>query len=157
MIAEGARVQYVGDGDGGLSIGDRGKVLSNAGSGSHVMWQSGQRRGDITLVANMDLVATNGAQITYDDSLETGQIVTFAVRDVYDHRGDVGLVNALNDEGHFATLGSIAEEALALVTARLREDASMREVLAQLDEDEGAEFISFTATVLLRDAFRGAL
>lgn len=154
-LGDGARVAYAGDGDDGLSVDDRGKVLSAGMSGSHVLWSTGSRTGEITLTANHDLVPVEGARIVYDD-LDSGCLVTFAVRDVHNRRGAAGLLNAMNDEGHLATTAALAEEALALVATRLRQDPSFKEVLAQLEPDDGAEFVTFAAAVILRDAFREA-
>jgi hypothetical protein len=156
FLAEGSRVSYVGDEDNGLHVGDTGKVLSAAGSGSHVLWSTGSRAGDITLEHNMSLVANGQAEFSYDDNLYAGQLVSIAVRDVYVTQGYVGLLNAMNDEGHFATFAPIAEEAVRHVATKIREDASIKEVLSHLDPDEGAEFVSLAASVLLRDAFGGS-
>jgi hypothetical protein len=104
------------------------------------------------LVTDLDVVASGHAARTYDD-LDSGVLVTIAVRDTFDSQGQVGLLNALNEEGHLATFASIAEEAMHTVAARLRQDPSITEVLAHLDPEEGAEFVSFTASILLRDAF----
>jgi len=152
-IPEGARVSYCGDGGDGLVIDDKGKVLSAAGSGSHVMWSTGKRKGEITLTANVDLVATR--TVAYEDDLDSGGLVSVAVRDTYDSGGEVALLNALNEEGHLATFAPIAEEALQMVASRIRQDPSIREVLAQLDDDEGSGFVALAASVLLRDAFGG--
>lgn len=151
-VFDGARVAYAGEEGDGLSVDDRGRVLVAGMTGSHVLWQSGGLSGQITLTANHELTVLHGARPC--DSLDSGGLVAFAVREVYDQGGDAGLLNALNDEGHLATLGSLAEEALGLVAARLREDPSFKEVLAQLDPDDGAEFVAFAASVVLRDAFR---
>lgn len=152
FLAEGTKVSYVGDEDEGLSVGDTGKVISAAGSGSHVLWSTGARTGDITLEHNMHLVA-NGKSFSYN-SFE-GQLVSIAVKDVFESRGSVGLINVLNEEGHFATFAPIAEEAVRHVAAQIREDPSIKEVISQLEPDEGAEFVSLAASVLLRDAFGG--
>lgn len=149
---EGQRVAYCGDPEAGLDVGDRGKVLSCSTDSSHVLWATGARSGEITLVPNFDLVASQGGERTYDD-LHTGSLVTIAVRDVWDGQGKVGLLNALNEEGHLATFASIAEEALQRVAATLRTDPSIIEVLGSLEPEEGDEFVTFTAAVLLRDAF----
>lgn len=151
---EGQRVAFCGDPNAGLQPGDTGKVLSSAETGSHVLWSSGSRTGEVLLVENLDLVASTAAPRTYDD-LDSGSLVTIAVRDVYDGQGHIGLLNALNEEGHLATFASIAEEALNTVAASIRQDPSFREVLSHLDPDEGSEFVSLAATVLLRDAFGG--
>lgn len=150
-LADGQRVAYVGEGEDGLSVDDRGKVLSCGTTGSHVKWLTGARAGQITLTANMDIVPVSG-RMAYDD-LESGSLVTFAVKDTYEWGGKVALLNALTDEGHCATFESIAEEAIQLVATRLREDPSIKEVLSSLDEDDGSEFVSFTAVAILRDAF----
>lgn len=152
-ILDGQRVAYAGDGGDGLNVDDRGKVLSAGQTGSHVLWSTGAMTGQITLTPNHELVALGGAKVVYDD-LDSGCLVTFSVKDVHTVRGPAGLLNALNDEGHLATTGALAETALALVASRLREDPSFREVLAQLDPEDGAEFVSFAAAVILRDAFR---
>lgn len=149
---EGQRVAFVGDPGDGLQVGDRGKVLSCSEASAHVLWTSGAKAGEVLLVGTLDLVANQQAARTYDD-LDSGSLVTIAVRDVYDGQGHVGLLNALNDEGHLATFASIAEEAMQTVAARIRQDPSIQEVLARLDPEEGAEFVSFTASILLRDAF----
>ena len=152
VIPEGSWVSSLTQDD-GLAIGDRGRVLSAAGSGSHVLWSTGKRKGDLTLTANVDLVSSRTVDL--NDDLDSGGLVSVAVRDTYDSGGEVALLNALNAEGHLATFAPIAEEALQMVTARIRQDPSIREVLANLDEDEGAGFISLAASVLLRDAFGG--
>lgn len=152
-IIDGQQVAYAGDGDDGLLPDDRGEVLSAGSTGSHVKWRTGAQAGRITLTANFDLVPMGGARISYDD-FESGSLVTFAVKETFEHRGAIGLLNALNDEGHLASLEALAEEALALVARKLRDDPSIREVLAHLDDDDGSEFVSFTATCLMRDAFK---
>lgn len=151
---EGQRVAYCGDGDHGLQVGDRGKVLSAAGNHSHVMWTTGARSGEVTLTDNLGLVTSTHAAQTYDD-LDAGSLVTIAVRDVYDNEGGVGLLNALNEEGHLATFAPIAEDAVSMVAGRIRQDPSIQEVLAHLDPDEGDEFVVFAASILLRDSFGG--
>jgi hypothetical protein len=155
MIREGAKVSYVGDDD-DLAVGDRGKVISSAGaSTSHVLWATGKRIGQITLVEDADLVSSpKHAAVSYD-GLDSGSLVTISVRDTYDSAGEVGLLNALNDEGHLASLSAIAEETVQIVASRLRSDPSMKEVLASLEPEEASEFVTFTASVLLRDAFGG--
>lgn len=152
---EGQRVAFCGDPDAGLQPGDRGKVLSSAGQASHVMWATGARAGEILLVGNLDLVASQQAPVSYDD-LDSGSLVSIAVRDTYDGAGPVGLLNALNEEGHLATFATIAEEAMQAVAKRIRQDPSITEVLAVLDPEEGAEFVSLATSVLLRDAFTQA-
>lgn len=148
---EGSRVTFVGDEFSGehLSVGDQGKVLSNGGSGSHVIWATGEREGAITLTSNHDLLPmdeVHGYQ-------REGHIVSLSVRQIFDRGGETGLFLILAEEGHLASVAPAAEEALGIVTARLRDDPAVQEVLASLDDDEGDTFVSYAALALLRDAF----
>lgn len=152
MIREGAKVSYVGDGEDGLGVGDRGKVLSAEGASSHVRWETGARTGSITLTENMDLVMGAKSQPAYDGFDGPG-LVTVAVRDTYDVGGPVALLNALNEEGHLATFARFAESALEQVVGQIRTDPSMREVLSSLEPEEQEPFVTLAASVLLRDAF----
>lgn len=155
---EGQRVAYIGH-PGEHGIGDEGKVLSPAGSGCHVLWATGLRKGQIDLVPNADITPLASRRTAegftgWDDALD-GPLVSVAVRDVYESEGDVGLLNALIEEGHVASLTEAAQEALETVAARIRTDASFRAVLAQLEPDEGDEFVTLTAATILRDSFGG--
>jgi hypothetical protein len=147
---EGARVSFVGDEFNGdrLTVGDEGKILSNGGSACHVLWSTGERRGEITLTANHDLLAAGGAQ-------QGPGLVSTAVRDVYERRGNQGLLAVMAEEGYLAAVAPAAEQALMSVTAQLREDPAVQEILASLDDDEAEGFVSYAALALLRDAFGG--
>lgn len=149
--AEGGKVAYVGDGGDDLAIGDEGKVLSAGTTGSHVMWSTGARQGQVTLTHNADLVMQGRATAGYEHGFDAG-LVSVAVRDVYATGGAKRLLAALNQEGHLAAMTALAEEALQGLCARIRTDPSMREVLAVLEPDEGAEVVSLAATALLREA-----
>jgi hypothetical protein len=65
-LREGTEVIYAGPGDRwdeGLALGDTGQVMMAAGGGgSHVMWDTGERAGLITLTANNNL-AVEGEEI----------------------------------------------------------------------------------------------
>lgn len=149
---EGARVSYVGlPVQDGLAVADVGKVLSTTGSSSHVMWETGRKAGQVTFEEHEDLVAQSS--VRNDTEMFEGSLVTVAVRDTYDTAGDVGLLNALSEAGHLASMSGYAEEALALVASRVREDPAFAPVLAQLEPEEGAALVSLTSAVLLRDAF----
>lgn len=153
-IRESAQVAYVGDGDQGLGIGDRGRVIAASGSASHVLWSSGSRTGALLLVDNDDLVEMSRTQASLTaDSLSDGRLVAVAVRDTYDAFGAPGLLNALNEEGHLASFSAYAEEAMEAVSAKIRQDPSMVEALACLEPEEQDSFVAFTTAVLLRDAF----
>lgn len=154
MFRDGSKVSYVGDDD-VLAVGDTAKVLSAASETCHVRWLTGKRTGDISLVANMDLVAMRASAPTAYEENFTGPLVTVAVRDTFDTAGPVGLLDALNEEGHLATFAQFAEEALQSVAAKINQDPSIREVLSHLEPEEASEFVSLAASVLLRDAFGG--
>lgn len=151
---EGQRVSYVGEVGDGLNIGDKGKVLSVDDGASHVLWTTGSRQGEVIFHTNLDLVVEpNQTEANMMASEFYTPLVSVAVRDTYDRQGPVGLLNALNDEGHLAVFMPIAEEAIQMVASRIRQEPSFREVLAELGEDDGAEFVAFSTLQLLRDAF----
>jgi len=145
---EGAKVTFVGDEYSGerLSVGDQGKVLSNGGSASHVLWLTGERQNAITLTAHTDILAMEEPD-SYGHQ-RNGHIVSLAVRQVFDRRGAPGLYRVMAEEGHFADM---AEEALSRVASLVREDPAIQEVLGHLDDDEADGFIQYAALALLRD------
>jgi len=159
MIRDGQQVSYIGmPRADGLGISDRGQALAVAGTAAHVMWSTGARAGNVDLIDCEDLVGHGPGKVAgsvFDDSVSTGGMVTFAVRDTYEAEGPVGLLNAMNECGHLASLPAIAEDALAYVAAQVRQDPAFSTVLGQLDESEAAEFVTLTATSMLRDAFGG--
>jgi hypothetical protein len=151
LIAEGSKVSYVGDGDADLRIGDRGKVIASDGGASHVRWLTGGREGDITLMDNLEIVANDQPDFD-EDGLDSGHLVSFGVRAVFDRHGRRGLLNAMENEGHLTMLQPFVEETIQHITSRIRRDPSMVEVLASLDPEDGDEFVLHVATFLLREA-----
>src|SRR5690606_9284029 len=150
---EGQRVAYVGDGDHDLLPGDRGKVASAERDASHVLWTTGAQAGNIIFHSNFDLISEGkGSRPTTVDSLD-GPLVSVAVRDTFERFGSTGLLNALNDEGHLSAFSGIAEEALEMVATKVRQEPAFREVLAQLEPEEGDEVVILASLALLRDAF----
>jgi hypothetical protein len=161
-LHESQRVSYVGfPKTSGLGVGDEGVVLSVSGDAAHVRWASGARVGQIDLVDGIDLAPRSAAKQAeaslvhaFDDSLGYGPpVVHTAVRETFDETGPEGLFTALVNEGHLGALSSVAEEALGVVAARVREDEAMRQVLAGLEPEEGEALVALTASVVLRDAF----
>jgi hypothetical protein len=155
VLREGSRVSYVGPPSDRLAMGDQGRLLSVSGSVGHVMWESGACQGQTSAHYDIDLATTGsqGVQASIEDSLEVGGLVTFAVRDAYDTGGEVGVLNALAESGHLASFGDIAEEALTLVSTRIRRDASFQAVLADLDPEEAEGVLRLASACLIRDAF----
>lgn len=156
MLDDGSRVAYTGVGGGPLA-GDEGAVLVTDGHAAHVQWKTGALAGQVTLVDTVDLVplsARRGAvEAALDDSLEVAGVGTFTARQIYDDGGSEGLLNAMAEAGHLAAFTPIAEEALALVTGRLRACASIQQVVSHLEDDEADEVVRTAAAVLIRDAF----
>lgn len=157
MIREGSKVAYVGPVTKGRDIGDEGLVVSAEASYSHVRWTTGAKVGEFDLVRNSDLVVNGSLSqhpLTAGDSFDEG-LVGINVHAVYSRRGSLGLINALNEEGHLMAFPQIAEEAASFVAQRIREDPSVVEVLGSLEEDEVDDFVSTACMVVLRDAFGG--
>lgn len=153
-LREGQRVSYVGDGGDGLAIGDRGKVVSSEGETCHVLWTTGSRAGQILFHRDYDLVVSAQGQRNLSDLDDfAAPLVSFSVRDTHDRYGNSGLLNALNEDGHLAAFARLAEDAIQAVASGVREDPSIQEVLSQLDDEDGDEFVMFATLTLLRDAF----
>lgn len=158
-MRDGQRVSYIGDGRGGLALGDKGQVLIGEGQTSHVLWATGSHKGDVTLNDDYDLTPVGKGQTVasfdpdQDDCLEVGGLSTTAVRDLYDADGEAGVLNWMVNAGHTASFQAIAEEAHSYIAARLRQDTSFQAVASNLDEDEHESVIRLAASVLLRDAF----
>ena len=150
-IREGAIVSYIGYSQHGLSIGDEGKVLSNAGSASHVRWLTGTAQDQVTLVMNEDLVPSP-QHAGVEDELASS-LLTFSVRDIYDEQGELGVLSALSSEGHLTSFAQIADEALGWVQDRVGSDPSVREALAHLEPHEQIDTLMYMSMALLRDAF----
>lgn len=150
---EGQRVIYVGDeGFGGPRQGDQGRLLMVASMDSaHVQMDDG----NVFLVYTADLspVQAAAARDDLEDSLEVGGLSTFAVRETFEASGEAGVVDTMASLGHLAAFSEYAEEALQHVVARVRQDPSFREVLAQLDEEDAERVLRLASACLIRDAF----
>lgn len=150
-IRDGQKVAYVGHT--AERIGDEGVALSTDDHCAHVRWDTGVIAGTVTLESNSDLVA-QGVAPPSSFAFE-GSLVAFSARTVYASGGDSGLLDALVDGGHIASLDDLPDQVLSMVAQALRRDPSFREVLSVLDDEEGAGFVHFSAMSLLRDAFGG--
>ena len=156
---EGQAVSYVGDGQPGLTLGDHGRLLAFASkSAGHVQWLDGHRRGQVTVheLGTEVLPSSKKFEATRDgleDSLEVGPVPHTSARQVYDTEGSLGVLSMLASSGYLANFEAIADDAHAYVQKRIRNEASVREILAQLDDDEASEFVALASRVLLHDAF----
>lgn len=156
-LPEGSRVTYVGDGHDGRSLSDRGQLLAKSVRTGHVKWDDGA----ITLHYLADLALTRAPRTAvvrdeFADSLEVGTLQLTGMRRVLDEEGELGVLNVLASAGHLTGFSGIAEETFAFVQQQIRRDASMHEVIAQLDDDEADGVVRLAAQVLLRDAFAQA-
>lgn len=151
---EGDAVSFIGEGE---LFGAHGQLLANAGPhGGHVKWANGQ----VSLVDIEDLALSRRVPVVaarehddLEDSLEVGPLSTVGVRQVQDDEGPVGVLNFMASTGQLSGFAAIAEEIHTHATLLVRRDPGVREVTAQLDEDEAEGLIHLAASVLLRDAF----
>ena len=157
MLREGGRVAYVGADAGSLRLGDQGTLLSVSGAVAHVRWDSGAAGGQVSAHYETDLTTLAPPRevvaCSLEDSLEVGGLVSFAVRDTFDSGGESAVLNAMAEAGHLAAFADIAQEALDLVSARIRRDASFQAVLADLDPEESEDVVRLASICLVRDAF----
>ena len=157
MLYDGCRVAYTGMADGPLHTDDQGAVLVLDGHSAHVQWKTGSAAGSVSLVDSDDLTpleSRRGAvEAALDDSLEVAGLGTFTARQIFDEGGAEALLNAMVESGHLAAFTAIAEEALALVTGRLRTSAALHGVTSHLEEAEAEELVRTAAAALIRDAF----
>lgn len=157
MIHDGSRVTYTGPDDGPLKPGDQGSVLAVSGHAAHVQWRTGSLQGQVDIYDTDDLqplTARQGAlEDSLDDSLDVAGLGRFTARQLYDETGPSGLLNAMANAGKLAAFQDIAEEALALITERLRTSASFTALAAHLDDDEADQMVRLASAALIRDAF----
>jgi hypothetical protein len=150
-IPEGAKVSYTGGHNrDAIDIGDEGKVLSNGHGVCHVIMRTGSRVGEVFMVSTEDLTVLASPRHAIDDSLLDGSmdepsLVHTAVRSVYDRHGEKGLITALANRGELPDFFEVAEEAVQHVIATVRRDPFMIRVLAELDDEEGENFIQSLA------------
>jgi hypothetical protein len=160
VIHDGSRVEYTGIDDGPLHYGDQGSVLATSGHAAHVQWRTGALAGQVQLYDTDDLrplTPRQGAvEEALDDSLDVAGLGTFTARQIYDENGPSGLLNAMADAGKLAAFQDIAEDALALITERLRTSAAFTALAAHLDDDEADQMVRLASAALIRDAFASA-
>lgn len=154
---EGQKVSYIGPATASILMGDQGTVLQSDDRSAHVLVSTGKMTGQIMLLDQYD-IAVLGKQASLvedglDDSLDVGTIAATGVLGAYDEEGEVGVLNALAAEGRLDGFEEIAQDALGLIQARLRQDPAIRACVAQLGDEAGERLISLASSVLLRDAF----
>ncbi len=154
MIREGAKVAYTGPETDGLIVGDKGRVVLADGNVFHVLWSTGAMQHQSTPHYEGSLVTYSAiSNDMLDDSLDLGGLSTFSARKSFDAGGEAQVVAEMNEEGHLASFADIAEEALVMVAARVRQDPSFRVVASELDEEEADGVVRYASACLIRDAF----
>lgn len=155
MIIEGRKAVYTGD-DLSFEHGASCTVLALSGLAAHVQWLDGPRTGSVDLVDTASLsqgvlAPSMATQISeeFDASLDVEASTTTSAREAYDAYGEDGLLAALNEAGHLATLTPYVEDALGGLTASLRHDPGLSVALGFLDDDERETVLSAVARTLL--------
>lgn len=160
-IREGQAVSYIGDGTRGVPLGAHGRLLAYATVRSaHVQWLDGPLRGQVT-VHDVDEELAPAPQRFQaalqrdglEDSLEVGPISATGTRHTFDVEGPAGVLTMMASAGRLSNFDTIADDVLLHTEGLIRQEASVREVLADLDDAEGDELVSLASRVLLRDAF----
>lgn len=151
-MRDGQRVQYIGPDTDGLVPGEQGKVLSAQGHTVHVKWATGSY-GTVYADDLLPLSHSMSVEATLDDSLEVGGFEVIAARDVYEEDGPEGLLNRMASTGRLAVFDQIAQDVLASIEGRLRQDPVFMSVVGSLDDDEADTTIRLAAVALVRDAF----
>jgi hypothetical protein len=158
-LREGTKVAYIGPERSGYQVGDVGKIVAASGESFHVSWKSGTRKGDIELMSVLDITpvtveaTVESRSADLDDSLEYGDpILSFSARKVYEASGFDGLIGALDEDGHLATLVGRVEEMVGSLVSEVRSDPSVQQTLAALDFDEADDFVGVVTSSLVREA-----
>ena len=155
---EGSLVSYVGRGDDGRVLGERGKILSITGRCAHVKW------GDdtLTLVALEDdilpLASVTGAERVplrddLADSLAVGPMPVIGLRQVFDTEGSMGVLNELSTTGQLDSFSNIADDVRAYAEKRIRQEPVFVQAATQFDDDETEGLVTLATHLLLHDAF----
>jgi hypothetical protein len=133
--------------------GEHGQVLATDSHYAHVQWDNGRvsmhELDELTAVSvSRDEVAASLA-----DSLSVGGMEVTSARSVYDDSGPAGLLNFLAESGHLGSFTDIAEEALLLISQRVRTDPVLFNATAGLEDEEREDLVRLASVVLIRDAF----
>jgi hypothetical protein len=155
-MRDGDQIAYAAQG-GEVLHGTRGRVLRCTASYAHVQWAEGVKAGQVDLVPTEDLdrlsTSSNAVTASLDDSLEVGSLISVAsAQEAYEETGGGGLISHLASGGYLASYSSVAEEALQLLTARLQQDAVLRQLTSSMDPEEADEVYRLAARTLLTDS-----
>lgn len=114
---------------------------------------TGAKQNEILLLKTIDLVAPTAANTNIVESaIWDTRLVTFAVAREYEEKGPKGLIRRLEAEGHLNT--DIGEKAITEASRSLRNDPSIREVMAELDSDDAEDFLSYAVKAVITEALQ---
>lgn len=151
---EGSEVVYVGD-DSIIGLGSRAQVLANAGNASHVRFSEGQAQGQVTMVANLDIVPVgryNSVESDLHDSITDGTLMALSVREVYATVGEKGLLASLREDGYLDFCANLSQTTRLQVIQALRRDPAIAKVLDQLSIESGNSMLQSLSSLVLRNA-----
>ena len=154
-LREGAHASYVGYETGEREVGDRCLVLSCEANHSEVKWVTGSLSGSYDRVSNIDLVADRPPARHEDEftfESYSNRIVNTACLEVFERRGESGLLRALDKEGHYQGLVSQAISAISYFASSLDSDP----VWSEIEDSLGEESLSFKS-FLIRKAIGDAM
>lgn len=157
---EGESVSYIGMPYRGLQVGDLGQVLKSAGQGSHVHWKTGSLANQVILVDRDDLVparaeglmATAASADGLEDSLDVGVPDQLSLPHLCAMQGPGAVLTAIA-HANPSDLVSLPDQIRQFTAERLAATATMREVTAQLDDEEAGELIRLATAQMLRTTF----
>lgn len=147
-VEDGAWVTYVGPSTAsGPSFGDEGQALAVTAAYAHVQWRTGSKLGQIDMVATEDYAPGSGVvPERHPDELNALDFVEPGL----DALGRLEAIGAL------APLSAVAEEAVQLVHARVRQSPGIAQVLAGMDPEDGDAVVEKASSYLLHQAMGDA-
>jgi hypothetical protein len=149
-FSDGSLVSYLGTPHEGIQVGDQGQVLIRAGRGAHVKWASG----NVTLVDAADLQPViHQASMRHDgleDSLEVGvPNMSTGLAHLCAVRGPSAVLATIASAAP-AEFASIADEIRVFASRKIQHALAMREVVAQLDDDEATEVLRLATIAIIQ-------
>lgn len=155
MLKEGGKTIYAGE-DLTIGQGSAGRVMVIVGSAAHVQWTDGPRQGQVDLIDLYDLsepstVASVRHVVAseFDQSLDMEVTGSVAIRQAMDVDGEDGVIAALSEQGQIAMLEPYAAQAVAHLSATLRADSELADLLGALDDFEQEAVLARLAASLL--------
>lgn len=169
ILREGRLATFVGEGP---DFGTQAEVISLEHQAAWVRFVTGARTGEIDLIEDADLVPAEprsryasasvpvavpqtvvAARDDLDDSLDVGLPIRVGVAQVQATQGTLGLLTMLATRGDLHRLSTAVDEAFVVVANRIRQDPHLRQILAELDDDDAEKLVQMASLTLLHSAF----